>query len=102
MGVVALLVRLETGRAAVARAGQYRDVASGSSQVGTAQRPDRGGPDGLLGGHEALADHAAEVVLDHVLLGLDDLVHADGPGLAAARRLDQQDPRTGRDRVRPL
>src|SRR5690349_19551918 len=100
MGVVALLGRTGGGRAAVTPAGPHRDVAGVRGLVGAPQRPDGGGADGLLRGHEALADYAAEVVPDHVFLGRYDLVHADGAGLPAAWRLDQQDPRAGRDRVR--
>ncbi len=57
---------------------------------------------GLLGGAEALADHVAQVVVEHVLLGRDDLreaVHALG---LRDRRLDQQDVRPRSDRVGPL
>ena len=71
--------------------------------VGAAQRLDRGGVgEGLLGGAEALADHVAEVVPEHVLLGRDDLreaVHALG---FRHRGLDQQDAGARRDRVRVL
>ena len=71
--------------------------------VGAAQRLDRGGVGkGLLGGAEALADHVAEVVREHVLLGRDDLreaVHALG---FRHRGLHQHDAGARRDRVRVL
>ena len=71
--------------------------------VSAAQPLDRGAAgEGLLGGAEALADHVAEVVLEHVLLGRDDLreaVHALG---LRHRGLDQQDAGARCDRVRVL
>ena len=53
------------------------------------------GGEGLLGRAEALADHVAEMVIDHVFLGLDDLRE---PGHALGlrdRRLDQEDVGSG-------
>ncbi len=99
-GVVRLLVQPDIGGAAVAGGGQHRDVMRVGVEVRAAQRLDGLlGREGLLGRAEALADHVTDVVVDHVLLGLDDLREAgDALGLGD-RRLDQDDVGPGRDRV---
>ena len=101
--VVRRLVQADVGGAAVTGRGEHRDVVRVRVRVGAAQG-QQGGPgrERLLGRAEALADHVAETVVDHVVLGRDDLRE---PGHALGlrhRRLDQQDVRARRDGVRVL
>ena len=56
----------------------------------------------VLSGPEALADHVAEVVVDHPLLRLHDVRETGDTFGLGGRRLDEQDLRAGRDGVRVL
>jgi hypothetical protein len=69
-------------------------------QVGGAQRFELpAARERLLGGGEALADDVAETVVDHVLLGGDDLREARGAHRLVGWRLDEQDLRARRQCV---
>ena len=94
------VVRRGVGRPTVARRGEHGDPVNDRVDVGAAQRQDRElAREGLLGRPEALADHVAEAMVDHVVLSLDDLgkpLHAGG---LVDRRFHQQNVCPGSHRV---
>ncbi len=93
-------VELDIGGARVTGGGEHGHPVGGGVEVGGAQVQQRlRRREGLLGGAEALADHAAQVVVDHVLLRRHDLGEACGPFVLRGRGLYQQDGGTGRHRV---
>ena len=95
----------EARRALVPGRGQHRHPVAGPCRQ-PERRPEaqqlrlRG--EGLLGCAETHADHAAEVVPEHVRLGGHDLCEAGRALDLRGRRLDQHDAGSGRDHVRPL
>ena len=74
MGVEGDLVEADIGDPAIAGGGQHRHMMGGRVQVRAAQRHDRRGVrERLLGRAEALTDHVTEVMVNHVVLGPDNL-----------------------------